>query len=72
MSVNYPKERDLDGVYFRVCRDGEWGPVCFTDLTNPEQDKVLLGRSEEWLRNMCKILAATIRDIGDQLDLVRK
>lgn len=70
--MTYPEKRDLDGVYFRVCRDDKWGPVCFTDLTVPEREKILLGRSEEWLRNMCLILGATIREIGDELDLIRK
>lgn len=70
--MTYPKQRDLDGVYFRVCRDGMWLSLCFTDLTVPEREKILTGRSEEWLRNMCLILAATLRDVGDQLDIIRK
>ena len=70
--MSYPVRRDLDGVYFRVCRDDKWVTVCFSDMTVPEREQVMLGRSEEWLRNMCKILAATIYDIGEQLDIVRK
>ena len=68
----YPEDRNLDGVYFRVCRDGMWLSLCFTDLTVPEREKILLGRSEEWLREMCLILAATLRGVGDELDLIRK
>ena len=70
--MSYPEKRDLDGVYFRICREGKWESVCFTDLTAPEREKVLFDRSEEWLRDMCCILAATIREIGDELDLIRK
>lgn len=29
----YPKKRNLDGVYFRVERDGKWENVCFTSIT---------------------------------------
>lgn len=64
--------RNLDGVYFRVKRDGEWKNICFSDLTEEEMDQMLSNRPEGWLRDMCKILGKTIRSIGDQLDLVRE
>lgn len=62
--------RNLDGVYFRVYRDGRYQNICFSDLTEEEMDDVLKDKSEEWLRRMCKILGQTIRNIGDQLDIV--
>jgi hypothetical protein len=62
--------RELDGVYFRVKRDGYYQNICFSDLTPDERDKILEGRSEEWLRNLCIILADTIKHIGDALDIV--
>ena len=62
--------RNLDGVYFRVYRDGRYQSVCFSDLTDTEMDDILKDKSEEWLRRMCKILGQTIRNIGDQLDIV--
>lgn len=61
--------RNLDGVYFRVKRDNEWQNSCFSDLTDGEMEEVLQNRSDEWLKNMCKILGKTIRGIGDQLDI---
>lgn len=66
-----PEFRDLDGVYFRVERNGKWHNICFSDLTEEEMDKILAGRNNEWLRNLCKILGKTMRDIGDQLDIRR-
>ena len=66
-----PKERNLDGVYFRVKRDGKYQSICFSDLSEQEMDEVLAGRSEEWLKGMCKILGKTIRKIGDELDIER-
>ena len=62
--------RNLDGVYFRIKRDNEWQNVCFSDLTEEEMDSVMKDRPEEWLRNMCKILGKTIKNIGEQLDIV--
>ena len=63
--------RDLDGAYFRIHeQDDTYDNVCFSDLTEDEQDKMLENRSVEWLKSMCKILANTIRNIGDQLDLI--
>ena len=62
--------RNLDGVYFRVKRDDKWLNVCFSDLSDDEMEEVMQDRPVEWLKDMCKILGRTIRDIGDQLDIV--
>ena len=64
--------RELDGVYFRIERNGKWQNICFSDLTEEEMDRVMEGRCEEWLRNLCKILGQTMRTIGDQLDIKRE
>lgn len=65
-------DRNLDGCYFRVKREGKWQNVCFTDLTHEERNKVLEGRSAEWLKSLCVYLADVLRGIGDALDLVRE
>lgn len=62
--------RNLDGVYFRIKRNDSWQNICFSDLTEEEMDDVMKDRPEEWLRNMCKILGKTIKNIGEQLDIV--
>lgn len=64
------QKRNLDGVYFRVERDGKWENVCFSDMTKEERNKVMENRDSEWLKSMCQILADTIADIGEQFDLV--
>lgn len=61
--------RNLDGIYFRVKRDGKWDNVCFSDLTDKEMDAVLEGRDIEWLKSVCKILGRTIKRIGDEFDI---
>lgn len=63
-------DRDLDGVYFRVERDGKFENVCFSDLTDEQMRAVLEDRTAGWLREMCVILGKRIREIGDQLDIV--
>lgn len=62
--------RNLDGVYFRVKRDNEWQNICFSDLSDDEMEEVMQGRTDKWLKSLCKILGNTIKDIGDQLDIV--
>lgn len=66
------KDRGLDGLYFRIKRDGRWGNVCFSDLTDEEMDEVLANRSDEWLKSVCKYLGKTLRRMGDELDVYGK
>lgn len=61
--------RGLDGVFFRVCREGKWQSLCFSDLTEDEMNEVLKDRNEDWLKSLCIILGKRIRKIGDILDL---
>lgn len=62
--------RNLDGVYFRVKENDKWEDVCFSDLTEEKQDEIMNDKSIEWCKRLCKILAKTIKDIGDTFDLV--
>lgn len=64
--------RNLDGCYFRLKRNGQYQNICFSDLTEEEQKMVLKGRSGEWMKSLCLYLAHMIKNIGDQLDIVRK
>jgi len=62
--------RNLDGCYFRIERDGKWQNICFSDLNMAERDKVMEGKSVEWLKSLCRHLADQITMIGAQLNLV--
>lgn len=62
-------DRKLDGVFFRVNRNGKWQSVCFSDLTDAEMDEVLEVKNREWLKSLCKILGETIKCIGDKFDI---
>lgn len=70
--MDYPKIRELDGVYFRVERDGKWVNRCFTDLTEAEREEVMCDRSANWLKSLAKLMAMYLRDIGDNFDIVRE
>ena len=70
--MGYPRERELDGIYFRIRRGDRWENICFSDLTEEERNTVTEGRSPEWMKNLAFKLADVIREIGDQLDLVKE
>lgn len=55
--MEYPVKRDLDGIYFRVCRDGKWQNVCMTDLSKEEFEDITADREFEWLESACGHLA---------------
>ena len=61
--------RNLDGVYFRINRNGKYENICFSDLTEEEMKHVMYGKGVEWLENLCIILGETIHKIGDELDI---
>ena len=61
--------RNLDGYYFRVKRDGKWDNVCWSDMTDEERDERMTNRSEEWLKSLCKGLGNVIHKIGEDLDI---
>ena len=72
------KQRNLDGIYFRVERDGEWQSVCYSDMEQPERGEVARKRAETstpeeqaaWWRSMADILADQLYDMGEQLGVV--
>ena len=70
--MEYPKERELDGIYFHVRREEQWLNICFTDMTTEEKDMITKDRSWEWMKNLAYRLADVIREIGDQFDIVRE
>lgn len=61
--------RNLDGCYFRIQRDGKWQNLCFTDLTPQERESIMEGRDAQWLRSLCNHLADCIVTIGEEFDL---
>ena len=72
------KQRNLDGIYFRIERDGEWMNVCYSDMEQTERDEVARKRMEsatpeeqaQWWRSMADHLADQLYDMGEQLGVV--
>ena len=62
--------RHLDGVYFRVEREGRYAPVCFSDLTEEEMKMVLENHTKVWITNLCIHLAKTLKEVGDMFDII--
>lgn len=62
--------RNMDGIYFRVERNGKWQNICFTDLTLDEIDEVIGERSAEWWKAVAVHLKDRINSIADELDLI--
>ena len=63
-------KRNLDGIYFIVCRDEKLDNVCFSDLTHEEMERVMKNRDTDWLKSLCIQLGRRIRNIGDALYIV--
>ena len=62
-------DRYLDGVYFRIKRNGKYENVCFSDLTEEEMNEVMNNKDEKWLKSLAVILGKKIKEIGDQFDI---
>ena len=62
--------RNLDGCYFRVNRNNKYGPASFSDLTEKEREEILSDRNTNWLKSLCCHLADSLKDIGEQFDIV--
>ena len=62
--------RDLDGIYFRVQRDGKWQSICFSDLTEEEMKTVMLNKDINWVKSLAIGIGKRLKEIGDQFDLM--
>lgn len=57
--------RNLDGIYLRVKRDGNYQPICLSDMTKEELEETLNPERGEWLKGAVIHLALTLHAIGD-------
>ena len=62
--------RNLDGLYFRVKRDGKYKPVCFSDMTTAEIEETCANRSAEWWKSVAMHLKERLNVIGDTFDII--
>ena len=66
------KNRDLDGIYLRIKRDGKYQPVCLSDMTREELEENLNPERGEWLKGAVIHLALTLHEIGEMFSIVRE
>lgn len=64
--------RELDGIYFRIKRNGKHENVCFSDLTEAERDEICKNQPAEWLKNVAYHLADRLQEIGNIFDITGK
>jgi len=70
--------RNLDGVFYRVERNGRWCNVCFSDMTPDERREVIYDRMSEkpldeqvgYYRRLAELMADQLYDMGEQLGVV--
>ena len=63
--------RNLDGIYLRIKRDGKYQAVCLSDMTADELEETLDPERGEWLKGAVIHLAGQLRAVGDKFDIVR-
>jgi hypothetical protein len=63
--------RNLSGIYifYKFEDEEDREPTCFEDCPEEKQDEWLNSLEVEALRNLCKQLAKTLKDIGEELNL---
>lgn len=67
--MDYRKNRELDGIYFRVKRNNKWNNICFSDLTENEMNEIMKDKNIDWVKSLCIVLAKMLRHIGDKYDI---
>ena len=65
-------DRNLDGIYLRIKRDGKYEAVCLSDMTKEELEANLREDKGAWLKGAVIHLALTLHEIGEMCDLVRE
>lgn len=70
--MEYPRKRELDGVYYIVERNGLQDRVCFSDLTLKERGRVLDDLDSEARKRLCLILSDCLRGLGNMLNICRE
>lgn len=65
------KRRNLSGIYiFHKFEDEEKRePTCFEDCPEEAQDRWLESLDPEALKRLCKMLAKSLREIGNTFDI---
>lgn len=68
---------DMDGIYYRVKRDGRWMSICFSDMTEQERNSYVaevagqLSPEEQarYWKSIANTLANQLYAVGEQLGI---
>lgn len=63
--------RNLSGIYFREKIGDKWENVCFEELSEESQDRILAEKEPEFVKSLSKMLAKTLVEIGNQFDIAK-
>ena len=61
--------RNLSGIFFREKVGEKWENICFEELSEEKQDEILAIKEPKFIKNLAKLLAKTITEIGEQFNL---
>jgi hypothetical protein len=66
-------KRNISGIYFRSQNKetGKWENVCFEELSEGEQDKILDTKDIEFIKRLAKLLAKSLDNVCIQFDISR-
>ena len=64
-------DRHLDGIYYRVQRNGKWESVCLSDMTKEERRPFLESLHKDGVIRCVDHLCDCLKDIGDAFDVSR-
>ena len=59
-------KRNLSGIYYRYKGDN----VCFEDLPEEEQDRILNSHDGEFAKRLARILADRLYELGESFDII--
>lgn len=63
-------KRNLDGIFYRVKRDGKYEDVCFSDMTLDEIDEVIGERPATYWKKVALHLKDRLNLIGETFEFV--
>lgn len=64
--------RNLDGIYYRIKRNGQYENVCFTDMTEKEINETIKHRSATYWKSIAMHLRTCIRELGNAYDIYKE
>lgn len=63
-------QRNLDGIFYRVNRCGEWKNICYSDMTQTERELTIINQNKDYWKKTAEHLADCLKAIGNQFDIV--